>query len=409
MLPSLWIRNVKLALIFLFVSPLLTGCWDRLEIEERAVVLAIAVDEAKPSEAKEEKIVTHLAGKVPQSQKRMIRLTAQIAIPGRIPLGPAMGGGSGGEKPVWVSNVVGHTLDDAIDNLQQQLAGQLFFGHLRVIVVNEEVAKTGLQNLNDALRRNPEVRRAAWMIISKGKASDILTMEPELERVPALYLMQMLDGAVKQGKLPNTFLGVYWSALSSKGQEGYIPYIEMEEDNTILISGLAYFKGDKMVGTTTPLEIGNYMAMKAINPGGYSAMTQVPGKPGAVLFLSRSRTSKMNVDIKNGLPSVSIKVHIEGEVQEKSNNQFQVEKPDIIAKIEEQVGKNAEEAFLKLIKRTQKQESDIFGIGEYVRGQHSAYWNKHIRTKEKWQKMYKDIPVEMDVSISIRRVGMEAK
>ncbi|MEW9668531.1 hypothetical protein [Ammoniphilus sp. 3BR4] len=46
------------------------GPWDRFEIEERAVVLAIAIDEEEPEAAKEEKDVAHLGGMVPESQKK---------------------------------------------------------------------------------------------------------------------------------------------------------------------------------------------------------------------------------------------------------------------------------------------------------------------------------------------------
>lgn len=76
----------------------------------------------------------------------MIRVAAQIGLPGRIPLGPGEGGGQtdgGGQNTVWVIEVVGHSIDDALMNLQQQISGRLFFGHLRVIVVSEAVAKKG--------------------------------------------------------------------------------------------------------------------------------------------------------------------------------------------------------------------------------------------------------------------------
>jgi len=402
-------RIVKVLCWVLLVIPLLTGCWDRLEIEERAVVLAIAIDEANPEAAEEENDVSHLRGEVPRSQKRMLRLTAQIAVPGRIPLGPAQGGGGSGEKPVWILDVVGHTVEDAIYNLQQEVADRLFLGHLRVIVVNERVARKGLQNMNDALRRNPEVRRAAWMVISKGEASEVVKLNPELERVPALYLLAVLDGAVKQGKMPNAFLGAFWSALTSKGQEAYLPYVEISKKRSILLSGLAYFRGDKLVGTTTPLEIGHFMAMKGINPGGYSALSDVPGQPGAVLFVSSDRTAKIDVNIKNGLPQVKAKVHIEGDLAEKSNAQFDLKDPKTITNIEKAMGTKAGKAFEELIHKTQKQGSDILGIGEIVRGKHSAYWNKSIQTKGKWQETYKEIPVKVDVTISIRRVGMKAQ
>ncbi|MBP1930563.1 Ger(x)C family spore germination protein [Ammoniphilus resinae] len=402
-------RIVKVLSWVFLVIPFLTGCWDRLEIEERAVVLAIAIDEVKPEAAKEERDVSHLSGEVPQSQKRMLRLTVQIAVPGRIPLGPAQGGGASGEKPVWILDVVGHTVEDAIYNLQQEVADRLFLGHLRVIVVNEKVARKGLQNMNDAFRRNPEIRRAAWMVISKGEAADIIKLNPELERVPALYLLTVLDGAVKQGKMPNAFLGVFWSALTSKGQEAYLPYVEIQEQKSILLAGLAYFRGDKMVGTTTPLEIGHFMAMKGINPGGYSALSDVPGESGAVLFISSDRTAKIEVEIKNGLPHAKVKVHIEGDLAEKSNAQFNLKDPKTIAKIEKRIGTKAGKAFEELIHKTQKQGSDILGIGEIVRGKHSAYWNQSIKTMDKWQETYKEIPVRAEVTISIRRVGMKAE
>lgn len=77
----------------------------------------------------------------------MIRLTAQISVPGRIPLGPQTGGGGGEQEPVWVLSSYGHTIDDALLNLQQELADELFLGHLRIIVVNEKLAKKALNDL----------------------------------------------------------------------------------------------------------------------------------------------------------------------------------------------------------------------------------------------------------------------
>lgn len=34
-------------LLLILVAPLLSGCWDRLEVEERIFVLAVAIDKAK--------------------------------------------------------------------------------------------------------------------------------------------------------------------------------------------------------------------------------------------------------------------------------------------------------------------------------------------------------------------------
>lgn len=60
-----------------------------------------------------------------------------------------------------------------------------------------------------------------------------------------------------------------------------------------------------------------------------------------------------------------------------------------------------------LISETQRKQSDIFGFGEYVRAKAPAYWNRQIKTLEAWHDMYKEITVEIEPSIRIRRVGMK--
>ncbi|MDF2725946.1 MAG: spore gernimation protein GerC [Paenibacillus sp.] len=63
----------------------------------------------------------------------------------------------------------------------------------------------------------------------------------------------------------------------------------------------------------------------------------------------------------------------------------------------------------KLIKQTQEKGADIFGFGEYVRAKEPKFWNEHVKTKEGWQVMYKDVPIEVNLKVKIRRIGMKAK
>ncbi|MDB5053682.1 MAG: germination protein Ger(x)C [Bacilli bacterium] len=398
----------KLFLILVCIFPLLTGCWDRLEIETRAVILAIGIDEAKPEHEMERSNATHLNKKsFTEPTAGSVRITVQIAVPGRIPLGP--GGGGGGQtesakRPVWVLSSAGETIDEALMNLQQQLADRLFFGHLRVIVVSESVARKGIVNLNDYFRRQPEVRRTAWMAVSKGEAREFMTATPELERVPTLYLLATMDQAVKMGKLPNDFLGIFFSSSSAKGQEGYLPYLNLKKQSNIEIAGLAYFKSDKMVGATNALQIGNFMTMKQMNPGGYNVLEQIPGTETAVMFQSTHRKAKITVDIKDGKPHATIKCLIEGDVREKSNENFKLTE-ESSKKIEEKVKEDGVKAFKKLIKQTQKDGSDIFGFGEYIRATQPAYWNREIKSKEKWESMYQDISFDVNLRVKIRRIG----
>ncbi|OMF38101.1 spore gernimation protein GerC [Paenibacillus sp. FSL H8-0548] len=395
--------------IILLTVPFLTGCWDRLEIEERAVILGISIDLAGSEAEQEEDEVSHLRGSFPTPEEAMIRVAAQIALPGRIPLGPGEGGGSseGSGETVWVIDVVGHSVDDALMNLQQQLSSKLFYGHLRVIVVSEAVAKSGLQNVNDVLRRNSEVRRMMWMIISKGNAKKIMTASPKLERVPSLYLLSTLDNAVKLGKFPNDYVGLFWSNSSKKGQEGFLPYVELMKEQNINLLGMAYFKDDKMVGTTKPFEIAGYMGIKGLNPAGYRGVANLD--EGAIMIVATHRESKFDVRIEGGRPHFKIYVQTEINLEEIISGQFLVVNEKIIKDIEDENIKSLKKSYESLIKQTQRKGSDIFGFGEYLRAKNPRYWDREIRTKERWQEAYKDVVVEVSVNTRVRRVGMKAK
>lgn len=400
-------RKIKVVMMFHFLIPLLTGCWDSKEIEQRANVLAIGVDIASKEERKKEDEISHLGEKFPIPDEEMIKVTAQIAVPGRIPLGPQQPGGS--VKPVLVVEVVGHTFQDTMLSLQQEVADELFLGHLRIIVLSEEIARTGTNRFNDFLRRNPEIRRTASLVVSKESASKYMKITPELERIPSLYLADMVDNLSAMGKFPPSFIGLFWTLNSSRGQDPYLPYLELKGKSAIQLNGLAYFQGDKMVGKTNPLEIGVFMSIRGIGRGGYGAFAEVPGKDESVLVRTVSRNTRTKVSIKNGKPHVSIKIQYESEIDEKESATIELSDSATLKKIEKETSKDAKKAIEKLIAKTQKTKSDIFGFGEHFRAKLPRYWNKNVKTKDKWDEIYQNLTFDVKVDTHIHRVGMKSK
>ncbi|WP_232730003.1 Ger(x)C family spore germination protein [Paenibacillus phocaensis] len=387
----------------------LTGCWDQVEIENRALVLGLAIDEAPPESVKKEPLVTHdTTEKLP---KRMLRVTAQIAVPGRVPLGPSgggMGSGNDGESPVWVVQVYGHSLDDALNNLQQEIADPKYLIHLRVIVISKGVARDGLDELSDYLRRNPEVRRRTWLLVSEHEAAELMKVAPPLERVPTLYLQAMVEKAVNMGKLPPNYLGEFWIEESNWGQDGYLPYVTIHGEENILIEGLAYFSGGRLVGTCSAIEIGGYMAIKGFNPGGYSVLLPIPGQ-GYVVVKITERHATTDVRIEEGKPHVYLNMHVEGLLDEHYDSGQDMNSEQEIDRIEEVFDQKATAVIQKLLKQTQRDQSDIFGFGEYVRALHPGFWKRNIHEKRDWERMYADLPLSIHMNITIRRTGLKAK
>ncbi|RFU66694.1 Ger(x)C family spore germination protein [Peribacillus glennii] len=388
----------------------LTGCWDSDEIDERAVVLAISIDKAVGE--KEEIKIAHKGKMSDLADQPVIRLSAQIALPGRIPLGPETGGGGGSEQsPVWVVSVTGHTIDEAMLNLQQEVADEIFLGHLRVIVVSEEIARIGVNRFTDYLKRNPEIRRTAWMVVSKGKADRFMQMAPKLERVPALYLSTVLDDAIDLGKFPSDFIGKFWSILSSNAQDAFLPYLDIKNKENVQIKGLAYFKGNKMIGTTNPLEIGLFMGIIGEERGGYGTFVDSPEIDGFLLVRAMKRDAKIKTSLKNGRPHVRIILHYEAMISENEvdKNAKKPLNPKAINSVEGKFSKGVEKKVKQLIKKTQKDESDIYGFGDHFRAKHPEYWKSKVRKLEDWHEQYKNMTVQVDCKTNIRLVGMKSK
>ncbi|WNS40946.1 Ger(x)C family spore germination protein [Paenibacillus sp. MMS20-IR301] len=399
-------RNVILFLLLSLVVPLLGGCWDQVEIEDRALVLGLSIDTISAAEAEKEDKVTH--GYADNLPAELISVTAQIAVPGRVPLGPGNGGssGSGNVSPVWVVSVKGISLDDAMNNLQQQIADPRYLVHLRIIVVSEAVARGRLEELNDYLRRNPEIRRRTWLLVSEGRASAFMDVNPPLQRVPTLYILSMMEKAVASGKFPRDYIGTFWSADSKWGQSAYLPYVALRNKDNILIEGLACFSGGRMVSKTTPIEIGGFMAMQGMDPGGYSTLFRT-GRLGIVMTKINERFTRTRSYIKNGKPHLSYQIFLEGDLDEHYGSDIPVNSSARLHEIEADFEEQIQSVLTGLVKQTQKERSDIFGMGERIRSHHPAYWKEHIHDKSDWENMYSSIAVDIKMTLHLRRIGLK--
>ncbi|RSL33336.1 Ger(x)C family spore germination protein [Salibacterium salarium] len=402
-------KSTLLFFAFLLFIPLLSGCWDSLDIEKRANVLGIAIDNIEQEESNEQQSnITETESTSSTSEKEMIKLTAQIAVPGRVTLSPETGGGES-KSPVWVLSSTGKTIDDALLHLQQQIADELFLGHLRIIVFNEEVAKAGVERFNDYLRRQPEIRRGAWMAVSREKASKYMKVAPELEPIPALYLTSMVENAVGIGKFPSDPIGIFWRNLSNKGQDAYLPCLKIMDNQNIQIDGLSYFKKDAMIGAIDPIEIGLLMAVIGEGQGGYGAFITIPDTKEEVIVYPTNRRSQIKTSINDGEPKIHVKVRYKGRIEENESEKVKLNDSDLIQKIEQQFSKRGKKSLEKLIKDMQKAESDIFGFGEYIRAKHPAYWQKEINTQENWHEVFKEMTIHVDLEMNINKTGMKAK
>ena len=379
---------LHLAVLMVSLS-ILTGCWDRRELEERTSVLAIAVD-------------------VVEGREDLYKLTVQIPIPIKI-AGSSGQGGGGNADAVKIMSVTGKTILDANNNLQLRLNQKLFLGHTRVLAISEEVAKKGIGDIMDSFRREPQIRRLMWPIVVKGEAATLLKIKPQLAQIPVVFLMDLIENGAKMGTIPDQTLGDYFNQTSNKTMQPFLNYVQASETE-VRWKGIAVFRGHKMVGALNDIQSWSLLQLRNEDRGGDIIIPLPNQKGGYVTF--RPHFVKKKLELKgshiageknhNG-HAAAFFCELQGDIVEVTAD-LKLPPEKFIKQMQVLIKKEMENRAQKLFQQLQKDyNSDILKLGLALRAHHYRdYWEKHD-----WERDFKNFPVRAVYTIKIRRLGME--
>ena len=132
----------------------LSGCWDRREINELAVVSALGID-------KEDDIW---------------KVTAEIFRPtsGGGNDGNTGGGGGTAERQAWVVQGQDYTILGALRDMALKVPRRVYAAHISAIIIGEEMARQGILEFLDLWERDAEARLITKILICRGRAEDVL-------------------------------------------------------------------------------------------------------------------------------------------------------------------------------------------------------------------------------------------
>ena len=144
----------------------------------------------------------------------------------------------------------GNSIGEVIQKRQQKMNKRFVQGQERVIIISEEYAAQGLKTIIDDRFRNPEINDMAYMVVCKGKAENILKYKVKGYGSSSEYI----NGLVESSKYYNFYSDNYkivdaYVRIGAEGRSLVLPYIEITDEG-IKLTGLAAFKGYKMVAKT---------------------------------------------------------------------------------------------------------------------------------------------------------------
>ncbi|MDC3415868.1 Ger(x)C family spore germination protein [Aquibacillus salsiterrae] len=383
-------KKLVLILFFLVLLPVLSGCWDKKELNELAILTGLAIDQAEEG----------------------YRVTAQI-------LNPAEIAGEAQTNRVAVSTyeATGDSLFEAIRKITDSSPRKLYLAHLRIVVLGKQLAEQGIEDTLDFLSRDHEVRTDFFLLVSEEKdASSILKVLTPIDKIPTNKLYQSIESSqknwaptlgVKLDQLISTLIsegnnpvltGVYIEGDTEFG--GSLQNVERIPSPSLLkLQNLAAFKGDKLVGWLTESESKayNYLTDNVTNTVAVQSCTG-----GNVTIEINNSATDIKVVEENGQPKVKVTLTSEaaiGEVQ--CENQFLDERT--INELEASFAKKKEKMSLDTIETAKKWQTDIFGFGEKIYQQKPKLWQ---RVKENWdEEGFVNLEVDVKAEFNIKRTG----
>jgi spore germination protein KC len=381
---------IRLTACLLTIVLLLSGCWSRKELNDIAIAEGVGID---------------MAGD-------QFELTVQIVNPGSVTKAKGEH-----EIPVIVYSSTGVTLNEAVKRLTSSISRKIYFAHIRILVISEELAKKGIVNAMDYLMRGSEFRSDFNVVIAReGSAKELLSVMTPLEKVPANYIFNSLEAAKKEWTAAVTIqLDQLSNAIVTPGKSSIISGIQIVGDHKVgtskqnidytrpparlKYSGNAIIKKDKLVGWLNENESRAYSVIT--NQSKRSAIHLVCPNGGNIGIDVARIKSKVYAVVKNDKPEIYIESRAEGNVSdvECKIDLFKVETIDYLDKKYVEFAKSNME---KTIKKAQTLGADIFGFGEAVHRADPKYWNK---VKNNWEELFKELEPHLNIDAKVRGTG----
>lgn len=364
-------RKLILVLSTVVLTFPLTGCWDRKEINELALVMAKGID---------------------LTDNNQVKVSVQIALPSQIGGGQSGSGKGESGKSFLVVSGTGRTVSEADANIQQKLPRQLYLPHLRIILVGDRMARAGLQDILDHFGRNPPNRLRTTILVAKGsQALSLMNTTYPLESISgeAIRKLERQEAGV------NTTLMSFLIQASSEGMDQYTSAITLhskgdKEESTSSQSGAdsyfsfenqAVFRDLKLVGyLNKPDSIALYWMNQRLR---YATLTMpVPNTKGTISVEVTQPKRRAQTVVKGTKVSVLYTLSGSAMVTENSTG-LDVDDPHTIRLFQDAMNRYIEKTSKACLQTLFNQfDSDPTGVGRMIWHQHPYDWE---RLKAQWR------------------------
>lgn len=393
--------------LFIVIMLVMTGCWNRTELNELWVTAATGVD---------------------MMEDGSWMVSYQIIVPSAI-AGGAGGGSGGASQPAsHVFSVKGRTYSQALNRSNLETSRRIYVAHNRIIYIGRKAAEIGLNRVIDFYLRNTEAREMVLMVVTDGLASDIIKKLMPPEKLQGAGMSDLIN---KESAIVSIFpeVRVYDFALSmnSDSKSIGVPVAELvgEKNPTsekevetldvfkktsnplkLALTKLAVFHNGKLKGFLNEEEsLGlSYLSQKVENVELTFPCGNQPNK-----MYTSLRADVVKVELtprKTGSHyTMQVAVKISGGLIETTCNK-DISKTETIHEMEEEIEEKVTRTINTGWTKLQELGVDAAGFADRIHRKYPREW-KSVR--EEWEQEFKKMELDIRVEAQIRRPGLLQK
>ncbi|HEY8552616.1 MAG TPA: Ger(x)C family spore germination protein [Thermaerobacter sp.] len=376
--------------MLLLAALLLGGCWDGRDIEDRAIVLGVGIDRAP---------------------RGGILLSLEVTVPGGTAARPGLSGNQPGQRSragaetKVVLTGTGNTVHEALAQMRDGARFDIFLGHVRVVLVGEELARQGVLQHLEMLVQNPEIRRLIPLAVVEGRARDFLMASMAQDSTAAFYLSQMIDDLVRTGRAPNVDLSRFLSEVSEPGVDPVVSVLGRGwgTEAGIELTGLGVFRDDRLRTVLRPPEAW-YLMWAMGSPRRTTLFVPVREAVAGGLILDIFHVdSRLTVSGPAAARQAVLRLLIEGRVAEHRAGGVNLGDSATMHRIQTRTQRDLQARVQAVVQRVRRLGADPLGIGRALRVNEPALWRL---PDAELRRAAEGVPTRVEVVVRIRRTGL---
>ncbi|MGO4496235.1 Ger(x)C family spore germination protein [Paenibacillus sp. 2RAB27] len=359
---------------------LLTGCWDRVEVNDMAFIIAAGIDKLTEDE---------------------IEVTVQVFIPN-----PAASSGEGGtgQGNVYTVSSKGNSMPDALSELQKKFPRYFSWGHAKAYFFGEGLARSGMFDDFDFLFRDIQPREQANFFVCRGTAKELL----EAQNDPNTY--ETLIKLSQKPLIQSATMHDIEEVLSGESGAFLLPVankskmITNQVKKTILtVEGMSVIKEGKLACFLTRDEQMGIRLLIHEDLGRNITLTEHEAG-GKVVIKIINTDLHLHPSIENGIWKMTVQLELEADVVQNSTALLLANGSDNMRKLEEPFDKKIKGILRDTLQQLQHdQKADVLG---FARAFHKKYPREWKQAKANWSTIFPTMDVQLEVKSTIQRPGI---